>query len=79
MSPEKQISKLTNWQIGLFVGPILLQILRIVNPIPFGESGQLPFAIVRFSLTVICLIAVGVLEFKKRTLRNPPDVKPIEI
>lgn len=79
MNAAKQISRLTNWQIGLFVGPILLQILRMVSPMPFGESGQLPFAIARFSLTAICLIAVGVLEFKKRKLRNPPDGKPAEI
>lgn len=72
MSVGKEISRLTNWQIGLFVGPILLQIFRVLSPMPFGESGQLPFAIFRFSLTAICLIAVGVLEFKKHKLRKAP-------
>lgn len=70
MTLEQQYSRLTKWQLGLFAGPILLQILRIPFPAPFGESGQLAYVLVRFSITVICLVAVGILEFKKYKLRT---------
>ncbi len=73
MSRERRYKVLTYWQLGLFAGPILLHVSRLFIAAPFGESGQLAFAIGRFSLTVVCLLAVGVLEYKKYKLRTSPS------
>lgn len=82
MTPEKRIQQLTTWQIALFVVPILLQILRMLIPVRADDDRQLVIALVRFSITAICLVLVGVIEFRKRKIhllaRSTPNPTAID-
>jgi len=72
MNAHQRINRLTNWQIAVFVVPIILQVIRFVSPSSKGLEGQLTWKLVRFGITVLALVVVGVLELQKRKLRKEP-------
>ena len=69
MSLDARLRKLTIAQFACFTVPILAQLLRFAHI--SGDVGQQRlFTILRMALTILALVAVAALEWRKQVIRD---------